>query len=507
MLTINGLQIDKNKINKNNLEKICSELYVIPKKNNIYGNDVEGYKIYKENDEFIYIPKFYGTSKSSKFFNINNIDIKNEEYKKIDIQFKGTLRENQTQIVDVCFEKIKKYNGGIIELPCASGKTVIMLYLICLLGVKTLVVTHKSFLQEQWAKRCREFTTASIGFIRQNKTDTDKDIVIGMLHSISMKNYDEKIFSDFGLVIYDEVHHLAARIFSNSMFKTCFKYTFGLTATLQRNDGLTKVIHWHIGNLLYQIKSKDNDNVRVKCFLYESANKLFCEKKCFFKGKYVTSIPLSLTALTQIEERNNFLIQIINIIKNNSSRKILCLSARIIHLELIKQKIDSIIENEVRNNTLEINEIITSLYIGKNTELERRDAEEHADIIFGSYDMAQEGLDIKRINTIIMLTPPIGQKCFIQSIGRCMRETNNFPLIVDISDQLSMYNQSNIKRNKYYKSHNYIYNEYFANNENIITKKQYLKEKYNLSDEKIAAEFGDKLDDYSADLNSIFDDI
>ena len=42
----------------------------------------------------------------------------------------------------------------------------------------------------------------------------DKDIVIGMLQSLSQKTYDMKAFESFGLSIYDECHHLSAEVFS-----------------------------------------------------------------------------------------------------------------------------------------------------------------------------------------------------------------------------------------------------------------------------------------------------
>jgi len=52
-----------------------------------------------------------------------------------------------------------------------------------------------------------------------------------MLHSIAMKDYDLSIFKDFGLVIFDECHHLSAKTFSKAMMKLRIPYTLGLSAT------------------------------------------------------------------------------------------------------------------------------------------------------------------------------------------------------------------------------------------------------------------------------------
>ena len=47
----------------------------------------------------------------------------------------------------------------------------------------------------------------------------DKDIVIGMLQSISMKDYPDEVFNSFGFVIYDECHHLGAEVFFAFSYK------------------------------------------------------------------------------------------------------------------------------------------------------------------------------------------------------------------------------------------------------------------------------------------------
>ena len=110
-----------------------------------------------------------------------------------------------------------EYGGGIISVPCGYGKTVIALYIAAKLNLKTLVVVHKEFLVNQWKERIEQFIPdAEIGRIQSKIVKSqNKDIVIGMLQSISMIDYDDDLFNDFGLVIYDECHHLGAEVFSN----------------------------------------------------------------------------------------------------------------------------------------------------------------------------------------------------------------------------------------------------------------------------------------------------
>ena len=140
------------------------------------------------------------------------------------------------------------------------------LNILTIIKKKTIIIVHKSFLLNQWIERIQQYLpSARIGIIQQNKVDIDdKEIVIGMLQSISMKNYDLSIFEDFGLTIIDEVHHLGAQVFSKLFKKVNTFYMLGLSATPYREDKLEKVINWHIGDILYYESSKVNTNQNIK---------------------------------------------------------------------------------------------------------------------------------------------------------------------------------------------------------------------------------------------------
>ena len=86
------------------------------------------------------------------------------------------------------------------------------------------------------------FPEARIGKIQQNTIDIkDKDIVLSMVQSLSMKEYDDETFSSIRFnCFFDECHHLGAEVFSKSMQKVASKYMLGLSATPNRKDGLRK---------------------------------------------------------------------------------------------------------------------------------------------------------------------------------------------------------------------------------------------------------------------------
>ena len=87
-----------------------------------------------------------------------------------------------------------------------THNTVLSLNIISKLKKKTLIIVHKEFLLNQWVERISQFLpTARVGRIQGKVIDIkDKDIVIGMLQSLSMKDYPEGTFDSFGNCILDE---------------------------------------------------------------------------------------------------------------------------------------------------------------------------------------------------------------------------------------------------------------------------------------------------------------
>ena len=320
---------------------------------------------------------------------------------------------------------------------------------------KTLVVVHKTFLMNQWKERiAKYFPNAKVGTIIQDKIDVeDKDIVIGMLKSISMKNYDISIFQDFGTTVIDECHHIPSRVFSRALTKINSRYMIGLSATPLRKDKLEKIIDWFIGPMLVRIEKRQTISSSIRIYNYTSTNKLF--KRVIGKdGKEISAIMLN--NIVQIDERNDFIHKLMkDILKKEPLRQIMFLSDRKEHLETIKKLIDT---------DKEMNKFTTGYYVGGMTKNKLKESESKT-VIFGTYSMASEGLDIPTLDTIIMGTP---RTSIEQTIGRIVRKDNpddylNQPLVIDIADNLGNYKFWTSARKKIYKNLNYEVSEYNVN--------------------------------------------
>jgi len=105
-------------------------------------------------------------------------------------------------------------------------------------------------------------------------------------------------------------------------------------------------------------------------------------------------------------------------------------------------------------------------------------AEKDGDIIFATLQLAEEGLDIDRLDTILLALPIKQAKTVTQSIGRIWRkdkldDVTSIPLVLDVSDLLSIYQKWSSKRNEIYAVNNwYIQNFYFEDDNYIYNKNE-----------------------------------
>jgi len=226
---------------------------------------------------------------------------------------------------------------------------------------------------------------------------------------------------------------------------------------------------------MYSLKREKDNKVLVKIFNYTSSSKLFSEKNRYFKGNLKPDIQRMVTNFTRIANKNKFIISIISSLLGKTSRKILVLSDRLEHLHGLKELLVLSIKTRVDNKELEEDEIKAGMYVGGMKDYELEDSAE-ADVIFATYGMAQEALDINKLNTLIMCS---SKKNIEQAIGRILRkpikEGDIYPLVVDIVDNISCFKNWGNLRSKYYKDNDYDITEYNSWDDKVITSKEYLK--------------------------------
>ncbi len=327
-----------------------------------------------------------------------------------------------------------------------THNTVCALYIIATLKKKALIVVHKDFLLNQWKERIDQFLpSAKVGLIKAKTCDVDgKDIVIGSLQSLSMKTYDAAVFDGFGLICVDECHRTGAEVFSRVYKRINVRYSLGLSATVNRKDGLSKVFKWHIGGIVYK-GSKRKDAVQVYIEHFDHPSEKYSKEVLMYNGS--VNMSRMINNICDFQPRVAYLVgRIREIVANEPKRKILVLSDRRKHLEAIKDCLDC----------LDCQDDITSgFYYGGMKPSDLKESEEQQ-VLLATYAFCAEGLDVPKLDTLILGSP---KSDIVQSLGRILREKErdrlHVPMVIDIVDSFSIFPSQAAKRMKYYKNQKY----------------------------------------------------
>lgn len=343
--------------------------------------------------------------------------------------FRGQLRSSvQEDAVSKSVQQLSNSGGGVLSIATGVGKTVISLNVACSLGLKTLVVVHKQFLLDQWEERIKTFVPlARVGRLQRDVEHVDEcDIVVGMLQSIAMREYDTEVFSDFGLVIFDEVHVVPAPVFSRALLRLCAPHMLGLSATPVRRDGLSKVIHWFVGPVFFEhsLTGKADVTVRVVNF--------------YPNRRLPQNMAAATTVLCNMQDRNALLANTVRQLVS-AGHKVILLSDRRTHCESIMASAD----------------VDGALYLGGMSSYElTKSAKKQA--LFATFSMAKEGLDIPSLSALVLACP---RSDVVQACGRILHGDNElFPVIVDVVDQWFVGKAQFNKRQVYYQSAGFTLN-------------------------------------------------
>lgn len=432
-----GYVIRKKSLSENEIKEIKDDLTVKPFVNGDYGSQEAPFKIYLENENKLYLPKFYGINK----FGNPEINILQDGVD-INLDFSLELKDEQKIPAQKTLEAYKNTGGGILSLPCGFGKTILALYFISHIKKKTLVIVHKEFLMNQWIERIKfALPNAKIGIIQGDKFQIeDNDIVLGMLQTLSMKDFPDNAFDDFGHVIIDECHTIPSRVFSKALMKVNSKYMLGISATPKRNDGMMKVLIYNIGEIFYSIKSNEKNIVKVERYLLNSNDELYNKEVLNFRNK--VQMATMINNISECSKRTKIIIdRVLYEIKLNEKRQFLILSDRRQQLE------------DMYKIITEKNDVTCGYYVGglKKGVLKEN---EKCQILLGTYPMASTGLDIPTLNGLVLATP---RSDIVQSIGRIDRVVHEDiqALIIDMCDQFSIFENQCKKRFALFKKKNY----------------------------------------------------
>jgi len=412
MLTLQGYQIPKD-----HREAMLKKALTVRPFSIVKPQFQPKYKVWHEDAKNLYLPKHFGIERYGQV-------PEREVAKTPDVhwQFAGAIRPAQLPVVNSFL--LPEPHDGILSLHTGGGKTVCALYIASRLKVPTLVVVHNTFLRDQWIDRIRGFLPkARIGRVQADVVDVqDKDVVIVMLQTLSMKELNDNLFASIGLVIVDECHHIASEVFVQALPKVTSRYMLGLSATPERKDKLMFAIHWFLGPLLYKSDTGDSvdTQVRVEMYEYENDDPEFNEIVVSSQG--MVSVPIMVNKLTACEDRTRWLIRILADVMEEG-RQVLVLSDRVQHCKDILDGLPDDLKEQACILSQSVKSEVRTEYCKTKT------------ILIATYSMCKEGFDVPTLNTLVMATPRpdidqiVGRILRVEKAGRAVH-----PLIVDIVD-------------------------------------------------------------------------
>ena len=323
-----------------------------------------------------------------------------------------TLRDYQLPVISEAITA----ESGVIVAPCGSGKTEMALALTAKIGQSALWLTHTKDLFNQTVDRAvlrLGLAKTEIGILNADKWIIGDKLTVGMVPSMS-KHDLKGLINKFGTVIIDECHHCFKDAKSFAMFYAVLtqfpaRYRIGVTATPHRSDGLVESIFLTIGQKIYEVPHsvlRLSGQVIVPVVKYIETD-----------FRYDASDDLTfndlLNSLCQDNARSSLVSKVI--VQNAVNHYSLVLGDRIEHLQQIMSMVNAM-------NT----GIRTALVTGDDPKKLReavmqKIANKELDVLFATYQLAKEGLDIPHLDRLFMVTPKRDYALVTQAVGRISR--------------------------------------------------------------------------------------
>jgi superfamily II DNA or RNA helicase len=316
---------------------------------------------------------------------------------------------------------------GIIKSPAGSGKTVSALSAVQQLNTKSLIIVNTKDILWQWQDRIKTFLSEDIhiGQVGDNVFDVSEVITVATAQTIHSR-YDalleDGFFDQFGFVCLDECHHATAETYNRIVNSFSARYRIGVSATPDKSGEFalaTRVL----GPIIC-----DTDHKTVDALTTPTVVKIPTKFGFNFKGHSGrgsrSNYPQMITALVEDEDRNRAITA--NILKNKNHHQ-LVISKRLAHLENISEMLK---EANFPDPVVTI--------IGKDDNEHRREAKALADdkpcVILST--LADEALDIPRLDRLHLIFPQRNSGLVIQQVGRVERvhEEKTEAIIFDYCD-------------------------------------------------------------------------
>lgn len=343
--------------------------------------------------------------------------------------------------------KALKAKNGVLVMPAGSGKTQTALQLINDLRLKTLWITHTyDLLNQSYDRAKNNLENIGLGKIAAGKIDIGTHITFATVQTLAKLDLSQ-LKNEWDCIVIDEGHRICGTPAQLGMFYKVInalscRYKYALTATPYRNiKGTEKALFSLIGPIICEIPKEVVSERTIKAEIHPVYTEFKIPEEAQKTDGTIDYSKLT-TCLSEDEKRNKIILDILKQCKNNYT---LVLGDRLTQLSYLQEEIGYGVKIDGTMTTKKKKEQ-REQYIQ-----DMRDGKEN--LLFATYGLAKEGLDIPRLDRLILASPHRDKATIIQSVGRVERIFDNkkTPIVYDIVDNTEFHKNMFRSRKSIYK--------------------------------------------------------
>ena len=324
-------------------------------------------------------------------------------------------------------------NRQLVALPTGTGKTIIFTTVAKKRNGRTLILAHRDeLIQQAVDKLTMVWEGVSVGVVKAERNETDKQVIVGSVQTVSRENRLEQLPTDFDFIVTDEAHHAAAA----STYQSIYKY-LGIMAE-EGEEKRTDVLHLGVTATPQRTDKIGLSDIFDKIVFHRSINDFIpdylCDLRCVQIMTYINIDGVEtwagdlqteqLSALLNTANCNELIVQAWK--EHAMGRLTLCFTTDVAHARDLCL-------------TFQANDIKAAWLCGETPLDERREiltrfAQGEIEVLTNCAVLT-EGYDNPALDCIILARPTKSTLLYTQMIGR---GTRTFPgkndcLILDVS--------------------------------------------------------------------------
>lgn len=362
-------------------------------------------ELWDETETHLIVPREFLAPDQREQFDFEFVD-ERPRYRFAKVDFGSTI-QTRDEGQDRALKDLADNEAGTLTLSCGKGKTVMALAHAAALGTPTIIVVNTTALLEQWMEEIdRHLNVASVGRVQGEVADWEgHPIVVAMVHTLSGRRdeWSMEFRRRFGLVIYDEGHHMSAPVFVQSA-DLFFGRRYSLTATPNRTDGMESIYQYHLGRVIHHNLEQDLIPQTWFHVMHWEINEDQKEEVVDTFGS--VNLNKVRTLLGKLEWRNKLIEEDLRF-DLVAGRKILVLSHSVEHVERLYSRFSTTGAGSITGST---------------AQEDRMAILRECNPVFGTFQLAREGLNKPVLDTLYLVTPFSNKNDLQQTLGRIQRE-------------------------------------------------------------------------------------